>query len=909
MKALLRSLAVCAVFFLPPALSAKATAPAPALPAGVQKVATVEGITEYRLPNGLRFILFPDASKPTATVNVTYLVGSRHENYGETGMAHLLEHLIFKGSKNYPSPDKEFTRRGFRMNGTTSQDRTNYFVSFTATEDNLKWALGWTADAMVNSFIAKKDLDTEMTVVRNEFEMGENQPTQVMFKRLQAMLFDWHNYGKSTIGARSDIENVKIENLQAFYRRYYQPDNAVLTVSGKFDEAKTLAQIAADFGQLAKPTRVLPPEWTVEPTADGERSFQIRRKGEIQLLTVAYRIPSSLHADADALAFAADSMADTPNGRLYKALVQPGLAAQVFAWTIGGKAPGFVMFGAVIKKGEPVAPVRAKMIEVIETSLKTEPFTEAELQRNLQQQLTNYERALSDPEAFGVGLSEYIALGDWRLFFYSRDQLAKVKPAQVDAAVAKYFVRDNRVVGLFEPDDAPQRAEIPAAPKAAALLANYQAKIEGDRSEAFDSSQDNLDRRTRIINLGDLKVALLPKQNRGQTVTVAINFQWGDEKTLANRDVDGSLALAMLSRGTDSLTRQQIADDMTRLKMQGGLTGFETTRENLPAALKLVAQVYQRASFPEPEFDELKRQTLTGLQAQMDDPSARSRDALAAHFNTYPKGDPRYYIPLADRIDATSKSTLAGAKAYYKDLVGTARGQIAIVGDFDEKAVEAELKQLFPAKASASPYARVDREYRAVAPARIAIDTPDKENATLRARIDLPLRDTDPKAAALYVADWIFGGGTGLSSRLMNRLRQKDGLSYGAGSGLSLGSRRNYSSWSLGAIVAPQNLAKAEAAIREEFDRARKEGFTAQEVEEAKKGILQSRAVNRAQDGTVASAWVGNLDLDRSWQFSKAFEQQIAAVTPEQVNAAFRQYIDPAAMSFVVAGDAKKGAK
>ena len=223
-----------------------------------QKMFTVEGVTQYQLPNGLRVVLFPDSGKPTVTVNMTYLVGSRHEGYGETGMAHLLEHLMFKGSKNYPEPTKEFTRRGFRMNGSTWLDRTNYFVSFNAVEDNLDWALGWMADAMTNSFIAKSDLDTEMTVVRNEFEMGENNPTSVLLKRMQSVLFDWHNYGNSTIGARSDIENVKIENLQAFYHRYYQPDNAVLTVSGMIDEKETIEKIEKIFSSIPKPTRELP---------------------------------------------------------------------------------------------------------------------------------------------------------------------------------------------------------------------------------------------------------------------------------------------------------------------------------------------------------------------------------------------------------------------------------------------------------------------------------------------------------------------------------------------------------------------------------------------------------------------------------------------------------------------------
>ncbi len=326
----------CLSRFVAPALAAALVvfaplAPAKPLPAGIELVHAVEGITEYRLANGLRVLFYPDPAKPTVTVNITYLVGSRHENYGETGMAHLLEHLIFKGSKAYPNPDAEFNRRGFRNNGTTSFDRTNYFSTFQASDDNLRWALGWKADAMVNSFIAKKDLDSEMTVVRNEYEMGESDPGQVLFKRLFAVMFDWHNYSNLPIGNRSDIENVRIENLQAFYRKYYQPDNAVLTVAGKFDEASTLAWIQQTFGKIPRPKRTLPALWTVEPTQDGERSFVVRRAGDIQIVLLAYRIPAALSKDTPALAAAAEILGDTPNGRLHKELVQTGLAAQVFA--------------------------------------------------------------------------------------------------------------------------------------------------------------------------------------------------------------------------------------------------------------------------------------------------------------------------------------------------------------------------------------------------------------------------------------------------------------------------------------------------------------------------------------------------------------------------------------------------
>ncbi|HVE50645.1 MAG TPA: insulinase family protein, partial [Casimicrobiaceae bacterium] len=731
----------------------------------------------------------------------------------------------------------------------------------------------------------------------------------VMLARMQSMLYDWHNYGNSTIGARSDIENVRIANLQAFYRTYYQPDNAVLIVAGKFDEAKTLRWIAQAFGKIPKPKRTLPVFWTVEPTHDGERTFTVRRPGEVQFVMVGYRVPSSLSPQSLATGIAAEMLGDTPNGRLHEALVATGKAAQVFNFNIDVREPGFVLFGAVVKKGEPLDPVRQTMIDVIEASWAKTPANDAELKRQIQKQRTSFDRSLADPQAFGVGLSEYISLGDWRLFFLQRDQLAKLTPSDVDAAARKYFVRDNRVVGSYIPEDAPMRAEIPAAPSPAQLLADYKPSEKGALSEAFVPSQENIDKRTRVLSFGDLNVALLPKQNRGSTVNVQVQFQWGSAESLKDRTIEGELAAAMLARGTDRMTRQQIADEMTRLQMTGGLSGFQTTRENLPDALRLLAHVMRAANFPASEYEQLQRQVATSLQAQLDNPEAISRDALATHFNTYPRGDPRHYLPLRERIDAVAKTPLDATRRFHADFYGTARGEVAIVGDFDAKQIETLVNELFTDYRSKAPYARIDREYREVKPARLAIDTPEKENAFIRGRIDFPLRDDDPDAAALLIANDIFGGGSGLSNRVIERLRQRDGVSYGAGTGLTLGSRYRVASWTLGAIMAPQNVAKAEQALRDEIERARKEGFTAKEVEDAKKGTLQERATNRSQDQVLAGAWTANMDLGRTFAFSKQFEERLRAVTVDQVNAAFRKYIDPARMTFAIAGDAKKGAK
>src|SRR2546430_4119305 len=275
----LRLLAALSLIF-PTLVAAQPAGAGP--PAGVARVTSVEGVTEYLLPNGLKILLIPDRSIDTITVNVTYLVGSRHEGYGETGMAHLLEHLMFRGTPRFPDIKADFQKRGARYNGSTSFDRTNYFETFPASAKTLDHVLEVEADRMVNAPIARKDLDAEMTVVRNEFESGENSAFNVLRERVAASAYLWHNYGRAIIGARSDIENVPIERLQAFYRHYYQPDNAVLLVAGKFDEAKTLGLISKYFGPIPKPQRVLGTSYTVEPTQDGERLVTLRRVGEVQ---------------------------------------------------------------------------------------------------------------------------------------------------------------------------------------------------------------------------------------------------------------------------------------------------------------------------------------------------------------------------------------------------------------------------------------------------------------------------------------------------------------------------------------------------------------------------------------------------------------------------------------------------
>ena len=880
-----------------------------ALPGAVTAVRSVEGVQEYRLRNGLQVLLYPDRTKPTVTVNVTYKVGSRMENYGETGMAHLLEHLMFKGSTHFPRPEKEFAARGFHNNGSTFYDRTNYFSTFKASDENLRWALAREADAMTHSFIARKDLDSEMTVVRNEYELGENRPMNVLFKRVLSSMFEWHNYGKEPIGNRSDIENVAIENLQAFYRKYYQPDNAVLIVSGSFDVARTLRWIEEDFGPIARPRRQLPPLWTVEPTQDGEHSVVVRRKGDAQIVMVGYHIPSARGTESAALEVAGEILGDTPNGRLFNELVQSGIATEVFVEQMALYDPGAIIFGARVKPGDSLERARDRLIEVVESSFaKNLPSTQ-EMDRVRRDEETSAERALADPQEFGIVVSESIAQGDWRLFFVDRDNIAKATAEQVEAAATRYFRRDNRTVGLFVPEDHPMRADIPPPLSPEQMLLDFTPRPEVAAGEQFEPTQKNIDTRTRRVTFDELKVALLPKKTRGETVNVAMEFRFGDVPSLQGKTILRELTAAMVGRGTAQMTRQQIADEMTKLKMTGDLFNFQANRTTVLEALRLSATVVREANFPGNEFDQLKRELLTSLQAKLSDPAELARDTMQRHFDTYSVGDPRHYVSLQERIDTIRKISLEDVKAFFDNFWGTARGEIALVGDFDADAVQAQLPKLFSNWHSKAPYADILREPRPVVSTRLFIDTPDKENAVYQARMVLDLRDDDPDAPALLLANEMLGAGSGLHNRLVDRVRQKEGLSYGIGSSLLVGGRDRAAAWAIGAYAAPQNVDRVETDVREELDRLLKDGFGEREVEDARRGVLQSRLLARTNDAAVAAAWVSNLYLGRTFEFSRQVEDKVRALTAAQITQTVRRYLDPDRLTVVIAGDAHKGAK
>lgn len=882
-------------------------------PAAPVKVTTVEGITEYRLVNGLQVLLFPDNSKPTFTVNVTYMVGSRQEGYGETGMAHLLEHLMFKGTTHRGEILAELKAHGsVSDNASTDYDRTNYYETLNATPENLRWTLEMEADRMVNSNIAQKDLDSEMTVVRNEFERDENSVANVLEERVLSTAYLWHAYGRSPIGSLSDIEHVPIAALQAFYHKYYQPDNAMLVLAGKFDADQALTMINATLGALPKPTRQLSPPYTAEPAQDGEREVTLRRTGGTQYEMMAYHIPAAGHPDMAAIEVLVNLLSDRTSGRLRKALVDTKKAVSATADRNMLHDPGYMLLEATVSKDGSLDDVEKTMLSVIDGVI-TEPPSKDEVDRARTRLLNATEQSLKNSSGVALDLSEWASMGDWRLLFLNRDRIEKVTPEDVARVAKTYLKASNRTIGKFIPEAAPDRTVVTPEPDLEATLRNYTGKAAVAEGEAFDPSPANIDARAIRATLpGGIKVVLLPKKNRGGAVTAQLELHFGDVTSLAGKAIAAQMAGGLLGRATAKHSRQQLQDEMARLKVQvrasGNLTGANVsvtaTRESLTDALGLAAEILREPVFDETEFEQSRKSALTRLDSSRTDPQSIVNLERSQYMAPYPSSDPRGTMTNEERAEALQKVTLDDAEKFYADFYGASNAEFVAIGDFDPAELQKLVTGLFSDWKSPKPYTVVTRTWQKLTPLERVTETPDKTDANFVIASTMAMDQDDPDYLPMVMANLMLGGDN--KSRLWTRVREKEGLSYSVQSAFNAGIQEKFSSFTGAAICAPQNMAKVETAFKEEIARAAREGFTAAEFESAKKTILEEQQAQRSSDRSLMTSLLSQARYGWTTQHTADREAKIAAMSLDQVNTAARKWLDPASFAVFKAGDFAK---
>lgn len=875
-------------------------------------VTSVEGITEYRLPNGMRVLLFPDASSANVTVNITYFVGSRHEGRGEKGMAHLLEHMVFKGTPTHDDVWKLLQEHGAQFNGTTWLDRTNYYETMVANDKNLEFALRLEADRMMNSNIKEEDLRSEMTVVRNEFEMGENNPTQIMMKNLAAKAYTWHPYGNSTIGNRADIERVPASSLKKFYEQYYRPDNAMLVVAGKFEPATALSMIDKYFAGLKAPNLAMSETYTDEPVQDGPRFFEVRREGSQASVGFFYHTPAGSHEDSVAVEMLADVLGNRPSGRLYKALVEGGYAASVSVFPISAKERGSLFAVATLKSGQDPQKAHDVAKGVLE-GLATTPITDEEVERARTGILSGFKVAMADSNRIGVDLTDYAATGDWRLMFLNRDRAKTLKTADVQRVANAYLIENNRTSGMFIPTSGAARAVVPAAPDVESLVKDYKSTEQTAQGEAFDATPKGIEARVkRSQPMPNVEMALLPKENRGDAVSVSMTIRFGDEKTLSGKRVQASTLGAMMRRGAGSMSYQQLSDEIEKLQSRVGISSQQgalnvnitSDRANVGKVLALVKTMLREPTFPQSEFDTMMKERIAGIEAGLTNPQALGGNAMQRAAAPYPKDSYFYVQTMEEQIAEMRGTTLESVKEFYNKIVGPAKVEVAVVGDFDESEVTGKIGDIFTGWQAKGEYKRVARPYLKNLSGPETIVTPDKPMAMVMMASVLEMDDNDPDAVALNFANYILGGNA--NSRLLDRLRQREGLSYGAGSFLTISSLDKVAPLGGYAICAAPNAEKALVAMQEEFTKWIETGITQEELEKGKEAYKLDYLTSLSDDGNVASTLASYMFLDRTMKWDQEDLDKTAALTVEQVNDVIKRRMKGAEFRAIIAGDVKK---
>jgi zinc protease len=688
-------------------------------------------------------------------------------------------------------------------------------------------------------------------------------------------------------------------------------------IAGQFDEAKALAYVAETCGAIPRPARKLDATYTVEPVQDGERYVELRRVGDNPEIMMVWHAPALSNQDSAALEVLSGIMSGGGGrggggtGRLYKALVDNKKALSARMGYEELHDPGFVLVQATLSKDQSIGDARKTIVDTV-ASIVSEPPSKDEVEREKTRIVQSMEQRMTNTQQTALGLSDTIASGDWRLFFLNYDQLKAVTPEDVVRVGKLYFKASNRTVGEFIPTADPDRTEVPAGADLAKVFQSYKSSLDVSAGEAFDPTPANIEKHLIRSKLGNgLKVVMLPKATRGDTVIASLRVHFGDLNALMGKDATGSMAGALLMRGTTTRTRQQIQDEMVKLNarinvsgnVEGASATIQTKAENLVAAMQLAADILRNPSFPDSDFEQIRKQRIAGVENRRTDPGAKATLELERTLNPYPRKDPRYSGTPDEDIEDTGKVTLDDVKAFYSKFYGASHGELVIVGQFDMTAASKAAADLFGDWKSPSPFQRITTAYQKTGPVNTKIETPDKKDATFSAGVLIPMGDSDPDYPAMVLANFIFGGS--ITSRMEDRIRNREGLSYGASSGFSASVEGTAAIFQARATSNPKNTPKVEASFRDELAKTVAGGFTAKEIEEAKKSIHDQRTVGRSQDQQLLTLIGSREEYGRTLDWDTQMDAKLAALTVDQVNAALKRHLDPAAITIVKAGDFK----
>jgi len=877
---------------------------------------TLNGIRETRLANGLQVLTKEVHTAPVVYFSIWYKVGSMNEQLGQTGMSHLLEHMLFKGTKTRKPGEISATlqQNGAEFNATTSFGRTNYFE--TLASDRLELAMQIESDRMVNSLFDAAQHQKEMTVVRSEYEGGENNPGSALTKAVRLAAYQVHPYRWTTIGFRSDIENISRDEMYAYYRQYYVPNNATIVMVGDFDTQNALSLAQKYFGRMA--SQPLPQRFiTPEPEQQGERRVTVRRAGTVRQVQIAHHIPAFEHSDRYVLDVLESVLSGGRTARFFGSLIQTGLASEAESYDYGLRDPDLIFLDATAQPGKTNAELETALLAEVE-KLQQTPITDEELKRVINQAEAQYIYGQDSVQSQGRQLGENAMRGDWRYGETYLANLRRVTPADVQRAAKQYLVERNRTVGTFEPlaADAAATGSTPAATgstPAATIAATSVVSTASLGTIARPALDKSTAKATRVVL--DNGLTVIVQENHANS-TVAMSgalLSAGSIFDPQNKSGLANFTASQLSRGTKTRSLLDIARTLESVgasaSVRGGqeyvsLSGRSLTRD-FDMVLDILSDQLRNPVFPADELEKARRQALAGIENARQSTGTLARIAFMNAL--YPADHPYHVATLDEQAAVLKNLSRDDLAAFHAAHYGPERLVLTIVGDVDANQAVAAVRKHFGdwGKQGNLPQLAIpDTALPTAANKTVVVNVPDKAQADVLYGYAGHLKRTDPDFYRVVVLNTILGGGTGLASRLATNVRDRLGLVYGiyASTDATLGA----GPFSVQFGSNPQNVDKAVTEMQRQIALAREQGFSREEVEKAIAYITGAYAVTLSTNSAVAGQLLVGEVYGLGLDYIQKRNGYYRSVTPEQVNEAARKFLNPGQGTTVIAGTYNK---
>ncbi|WP_026604108.1 M16 family metallopeptidase [Methylomonas sp. 11b] len=869
------------------------------------------GAIERQFENGFRALLVPDSKAERTAVTLVYFSGSLADPEGKAGLAHLLEHLLFSAptTPGNHALVSEMARRNIAYNGNTNFDRTIYHTAFSSDQPTLNWLLEQEALRMQKLKITEADIARELPVVLREKELGDSNHQQKLAQQILPVVTRFAPYVRPPIGNEAELRSIAIDDVRAFYRSHYRPDNALLVITGRFDVAETWKQLETHFGEIESPKigQVTPFQAASgQESSDSQPSF--RGDGDVASVSLFYPLRHSFDAKhVAAIGLLSGLLAGSPASRLHESLVSAGQAASVSAMPLLLRNGGaFEVTALPLTADSETLEQLQNTLAVQVQSLGDNAFTEKELERAKNLIRNEALHVQSQAAAFGYRLAEFASIGDWRLWFESIDAAQEVSLPEIQQTAKTIFQQSIPVAQLMSKRHAASIAAekesvVPHATTGEPSAASVPAHLpETAIPTANDATAAALDAQIERFSINEsLAIALWPKPIPTGRVQGLWNLRMGTADSMLGKRILADVTGSLLAHGSANLDRQQLFDRLVGLDTHLSMTPvddrlairFDLPANSLPEFLGVLVDILHHPALPEQGFKEVGNQLRIAYQSQGAKPQVVAEQAVTAFTSQYPIGDIRREPGMAEALAALEGIELNDVKAFHADYYG-ANGELVLSGEFDAKATHQQLESLLGPWRSKQAYQRPPVPYAALAPGQHVIALPEGAHGIYTAQLRQPLQANETDALALTLVNFALGEDA-LQSRLGRRLRQQEGISYGVASKISASAFEPRSTLTISATYAPALRQQLSKAVHEELALLVKNGLTDTEFSNAKDNWRHRNDLSTLDHDKLFAKLNLLLRLRRDMQYYAELNTHVEALTLAQVNAAIARHINP----------------